>query len=71
MPKWGALSPWALLRKARPGLGPQNGMQFPQRGSSGKYIPEFAARTGRSFPMDLGPETVSQNSPLEWDTPSG
>lgn len=21
--------PWALLRKAHPGLGPQNGLQFP------------------------------------------
>lgn len=71
MPKWDALSPWALLRKLCPGLGPQSGTQLPQRRSSGKYIPEFAARTGHGFPMGVVSETVSRNQPSERDTLSG
>lgn len=66
MPKWDMLFPWALFRKPRPGLGPQNGIQLPQRHSSGKHIPEFATRTGRGFPMGAIPETVSRNLPSEW-----
>ena len=70
MPKWDALSPWALLRKPCPGLGPQNGLQFPQRGSSGKRVPEIAAGTGRSFPMGAVSETVSRILTSEWDAVS-
>ncbi len=68
MPKWDALSPWAPLRKLCPGLGPQNGLQFPQRGSSGKHVPEFAARAGRSFQMNPHAESPSRNEPSERDT---
>ena len=70
MPKWDALSPWALLRKPCPGLGPPNGTQLPQRGSTGKHIPEFATRTGHGFPVGTVSETVSRNQPSEWDAVS-
>ena len=66
----GRAFPWALFRKPCPGLGPQNGLQFPQRGSSGKYIPEFGARAGRSFPMGAVSEVVSRNQPSERDAVS-
>ena len=35
--------------------------------ASGKFIPEFARRTGRSFPKAFQPETVSRNQLSKWD----
>lgn len=44
-----------------PGIGSQNGMQFPVEGVCGKCIPEFALRVGCGFPIGLQAESVSRS----------
>lgn len=48
-PEWDALSGTALNRKLRPGIGAQNGMQFPDRLSGGNCDPESMPRMGCAF----------------------
>ena len=42
-------------------------MPFPIRQGSGKRVPEYASRTGYSFPMGLHMESASQNGAPNWD----
>ncbi|GEM_PF-3413321 len=43
------VSGWGGLRKVRPGLLLQNGMQFPRRASNGKRIPFRSSKPGCAF----------------------
>ena len=45
----------------------RNGMQFPKQGPLGNCGPEFAFRTGRSFPLSLYTESASQFGRPFWD----
>ena len=42
-------------------------MPFPDRPSSGNYIPDSAFKPGRAFPAGPLAETTSRNERLEWD----
>lgn len=48
-----------------------NGTQFPYERRSGKCIPDCSLRMGHSFRNAVLAETVSRNSPSEWDAISG
>lgn len=49
------------MRKVHPRFCAQNGLQFPKRWGFGKYVPEYAFRLGRSFPLSLYMESASRN----------
>ena len=55
------------MRKAHPRFCAQNGLQFPKRWGFGKYVPEYAFRLGRSFPLSLYMESAFQNGRPNWD----
>lgn len=55
------------MRKVHPRFCAQNGLQFPKRWGFGKYVPEYAFRLGRSFPLSLYMESASQNGRPNWD----
>ncbi len=42
-------------------------MQFPREARGGKFIPEYAFRLGRSFPLALYTESASRNGGPNWD----
>ena len=69
--EWDALSGSALKRKLHPGMRAQSGMRFPVEGSSGKFIPEYGSRLGRTFHLKPQVEAVSRNARPEWDALSG
>lgn len=69
--EWDALSGSALKRKLHPGMRAQSGMRFPVEGSSGKFIPEYGSRLGRTFRLKPQVEAVSRNARPEWDALSG
>lgn len=69
--EWDALSGSALKRKLHPGMRAQSGMRFPVEGSSGKFIPEYGSRLGRTFQLKPQVEAVSRNARPEWDALSG
>ena len=55
------------LRKVRPAIWLNSGMQFPAEASSGKRVPEYRLKLGRSFPSGPVPETATRNIGSERD----
>lgn len=58
------------MRKARPVIPVQNGMQFPDGAPRGSCNPEFELETGYRFPNKPVPETISRNPRSNWDAVS-
>lgn len=50
---WDTLSEWGVLRKLRPRILTQNGIQFPDRRSKGNRIPFWSGDCGQKLDRDL------------------
>lgn len=57
--EWDKLSGLALKRKVCPRIRLQSGMHFPERLSSGNYIPESVPGVGQAFRISPQAETLS------------
>lgn len=54
-------------RKVHPGMSAQTGTLFPDRPSSGSYVPDSGSRVGCRFRLRSLAEAVSRNRASEWD----